>query len=92
MKNPRQVYTKIHYNSHEPYSNIDAHANLGSWRFVCLSVSLCVCVDTYSGTTGYEAATAIPAASELREPEKRVIFLFESEKANMNNHTWLTAI
>ena len=50
----------VYLESTAPYPGAYAQRGLR-----CLSV----CVDAYSGTTGYEAA--IPADSELREPEKQ---------------------
>ena len=40
-------------------------------RVTVVGLSVCLCVNDYSGTTDYEASLlAIPAASKLREPEK----------------------
>ena len=66
----------------------------------CLSVCLCVCVSTFNDVVG--GLLAIPAASELREPEKQKANFPEttalegyavktSEKGNMHNRTGLAA-
>lgn len=46
---------------------LGAHAQRGLQYLVCMSVCVCLCVRSYSATTGYKAAKAISAALVLRK-------------------------